>query len=136
VRVDCALLCDAATVREGLLNILGGGVTATAYETYPAPMPVTLALRVSAAREDISEGDHLLVVTVASPDGEGPVVGELRIPFVLADGAPPDNGDASAMTSFSVALPLTGFDLTGPGTYAINVAFDKLQLIDLTLDAT
>lgn len=31
MRVDCALLCDAASVREGLLNILGGGITRVTY---------------------------------------------------------------------------------------------------------
>ena len=42
-----ALLCDAATVRDSLLHILGGGIVKMAPLQYPAPIPAILALQLT-----------------------------------------------------------------------------------------
>ena len=44
MRIDTALLCDAATERDGLLNVLGGGITVATRPEFPAPLGMTLAL--------------------------------------------------------------------------------------------
>ena len=68
MRVD-AFLCDAATVREGLLHVLGGGITRIWRDRYPAELLCSLALLVSMAP---AEGDreHSLSVQIAAQDGE------------------------------------------------------------------
>ena len=46
MRVDTCLLCEAASVHEGLLNILGGGVTVVTRPEYPSELGLSLAIRV------------------------------------------------------------------------------------------
>ena len=69
MRVDTALLCDAATVREGLLHILGGGITNIARTEYPAELGVTLALRIMVHPTE-AEHPHQLRIIVQGEDGE------------------------------------------------------------------
>jgi len=44
VQLGCALHCDAVSVREGLLHILGGGVTKVMHPEYPAPLLTSFAV--------------------------------------------------------------------------------------------
>lgn len=53
MEITTALLCDAATVREGLLHVLGGGITRLWRDQLPAPLGVTLALVIDVAPEDL-----------------------------------------------------------------------------------
>lgn len=68
MRVDTALLCDAATVREGLLHILGGGITQIVRPEYPAELGVTLALRIMVHPTEM-EHPHQLQIVVQDADG-------------------------------------------------------------------
>jgi hypothetical protein len=43
MEIQAAILCDSATVREGLLHVLGGGITRLWRGTVPAPLNVALA---------------------------------------------------------------------------------------------
>jgi hypothetical protein len=47
--VEWTLLCDGAAVREGLLEIIAGGVGQVAVPRFAAPLAITLALRPRAA---------------------------------------------------------------------------------------
>ena len=49
MRIDAALLCDAATVREGLLHVLGAGVTRLYRSKLPAPLNVMFAVLIDVA---------------------------------------------------------------------------------------
>jgi hypothetical protein len=59
VQLACALLCDAASVREGLLNILGGGVTRLLRQSFPTPFGMTLALGVNLLPDEIAGTHHV-----------------------------------------------------------------------------
>jgi hypothetical protein len=80
VRIDCALLCDAATVREGLLNVLGGGVTRAYRSEYPAPLNLTLAVRILVHPTE-ADRPHTLSVRLQGEDGQAiaAVDGEFRV---------------------------------------------------------
>ena len=67
-----ALLCDAATVREGLLHLLGGAVTRIWRTGLPAALNVDLAL-VIALEESQLDLPHQVELTIANADG---VVGQ------------------------------------------------------------
>ncbi len=69
MKLDVALLCDAATVREGLLHVLGGGVTKLSRPDYPAPLGVQLAVRVTGEWSEAS-GTHKLEVALVDADSE------------------------------------------------------------------
>lgn len=44
ITLRLATLCDAASVREGLLNVLGAGITLLQRQSFPAPLTLSLAL--------------------------------------------------------------------------------------------
>jgi len=73
--VATALLCDAATVREGLLHVLGGGITRLWRPALPAELATKLAVLVDLAPEDL-ETPHELEVLI--------LCGELEIGRVMA----------------------------------------------------
>jgi hypothetical protein len=51
--IDSVVLCDAATVREGLLHILGGGITRLWRPTLPAPLALQIAVSVRVGEGDL-----------------------------------------------------------------------------------
>lgn len=69
MRIDTALLCDAATVRGGLLNILGGGIIHAERPDFPAPLAMTLALRVQMHPTELDRS-HELEILLQDEDGE------------------------------------------------------------------
>ncbi len=66
MRIDCALLCDAATVREGLLHVLGGGIAHAVRPSFPAPAAMSLAVHVWVTQDEAT-GDHVLAVRSKTP---------------------------------------------------------------------
>lgn len=48
------MLCDYATVREGLLHILGGGITRIWRDTLPAPLGAALSVQIEMRQEEDS----------------------------------------------------------------------------------
>ncbi len=75
-----ALLCDAATVREGLLHLLGGAVTRIWRTGLPATLNVDLAL-VIALEEGQLDIPHQVELTIANADGIiGQAMGAFQAP--------------------------------------------------------
>src|SRR5207302_2267086 len=68
MQVVTALLCDYASVREGLLNILGGGVNRLWRAELPAPLNLSLALMVDLHPQEVG-APHELGITVQDDDG-------------------------------------------------------------------
>ena len=68
MEIAAALLCDAATVREGLLHVLGGAITRVWSPGLPAPLGVALAAVIELAQEETAV-PHELQVEVFDPDG-------------------------------------------------------------------
>ncbi len=66
MRIQTALLCDAANVREGLLNILSGLVTRVYRDKLPAPLSVSLALVFELEQGEV-ELPHEVTVQVNDP---------------------------------------------------------------------
>jgi hypothetical protein len=62
-RTDCALLCDAVPVRDGLLHILGSGVGRVRRSQYRSLMGNDLALRFALAPDE-AHGAHQLEIRV------------------------------------------------------------------------
>ncbi len=80
MNVDCALICDFVTVREGLLHILGGGVGRIYRQTFPAPFAAGLALRVVVHSTEFG-AEHKLRVLLN--DSDGGTVAEVSSAFNL-----------------------------------------------------
>ena len=115
MKVDTALLSDAVSIREGLLHILGGGVTRIWAERFPAPINATLALRVLIPPEE-ARSPGALQLAIVGPDGEE--IGSFNLDFGV--GTP----EAEVPTSdipVPLAIPLSQVQLPGPGHYEIEV---------------
>jgi hypothetical protein len=68
MQVVTAILCDYASVREGLLNVLGGGVNRLWRAELPAPLNLSLALMVDLHPQEVGP-PHELAITVQDDDG-------------------------------------------------------------------
>lgn len=121
------MLCDAATVREGLLNVIGGGISQTTLPAFPGSVQFQVALRVVFEGDELKREPHELQVTLTDPDGGE--LERLRAEFQVGrvEGWPLDEA--------AVALPLViATELSKPGTYQIEATIDGNQLVSLPLD--
>jgi uncharacterized protein DUF6941 len=125
LRVECVLLCDAATLREGLLNVLGGGISQTTHPSFPATAQFNVAVRF-VLEDDEVEGEHELVVRLDDPDGDA--VQQLRARFT----APRPGGWALDEAAVSLPIGLVA-DLPKEGLYRVQIELDERALASLPL---
>jgi len=122
VKIDCALLCDSATVREGLLHVLGGGITRAGRPTWPAPLGLTLALRILVHPTE-ADREHKLVVRLQGEDG-------LEVARVDIDFGVNDTGTLEAGEQASLPLPIPmppQVMLPGVGRYSFELLIDGIH---------
>lgn len=77
-------LCDAATVREKLLHVLGGGITRLWKTQFPAQMDVSLALMLTLTQSEAIESHRLKVVVM---DADGKIIDQTEARFEVKPGA-------------------------------------------------
>lgn len=118
-------LCDAATVREGLLHVLGGGITRVGRPRYPAPLGLVLA-GILKLRPAEAEEKHRIRVLVHDIDGAK--MGEISGEFGVAAGPGLQPGEHLAMP---IVLPMQGVPIAKPGTYSIEILLDGQQVRSL-----
>jgi hypothetical protein len=118
VRVDVALLCDAANVRDGLLYILGGGISRITRPTWPAPLGVDLALRICAHPSE-SGTTHTLNVFVQGVDGQRHAELNMRFTPQAAVGLLPGQE-----IQLPLPLDLRQIALPAAGEYSVEVLID------------
>ncbi|MEY2468967.1 MAG: hypothetical protein QOF21_1665 [Actinomycetota bacterium] len=121
-RIASALLCDAATVREGLLHILGGGITRLHRAEYPAPMQVTLVAQVVLSPVEV-EFAHDVTAIVQTEDGEVIV----QATGHLEAGPPNPLLEPGESVVLPLVIGLHGVVLAGPGGYSIEISVDDIH---------
>jgi hypothetical protein len=130
MRVDCALLCDAATVRDGLLHVLGGGVTRMKREGYPAGLGADIGLRIMLHPTE-ADGEHTLQVILLSTDGAQ--VANLTAQFSVQK---PDDLQPGEEVAVAVPLPVRQFLLPAPGNYSFELLVDHIHQTSLPFIAS
>ena len=120
MRVDCALLCDAVTVREGLVHILGGGVTRLRRPQYPGPLNTALALRVMVHPTE-SDKPHEMEARLVKEDGDE--LARVEIGFEAAAQQIRPGEELSA----PFALPLHGLMIPHEGAYSFELLIDGVH---------
>lgn len=113
-----AMLCDAATVREGLLNVLGAGITQLNREQFPAPMGVQLALLLNASQDEMSK-NHRMKLALLHQAGDK--VAELAVDFAV--GANPGTQKAQPIT-VPIIASFQQQNLPKEGGYVIELSID------------
>lgn len=137
MRVDTALLCDWVTVREGLLNILGGGITRLWRDEYPAPLGAALALRVVLHPTE-TKTEHEFQLLLLGEDGA--TVADLLGKFgvgVDEDGNVVGLQPGGEITSLqpgeevAIAIPITivasTIGIPSPGAYSFELLIDGVH---------
>lgn len=120
MRIDTALLCDAVTVREDLLHILGGGITRINRTQFPAPLAAALALRVLLHRTEVGRL-HTMEVILAGEDGQ--MIAKVDAQFQV----PPDvlsKLKANEEVTVNLPLGLHGVLVPQVGAYAFDILID------------
>jgi hypothetical protein len=121
MKVDCALLCDAVTVREGLLHILGGGVTRVRRPHYPHSIDVELALRLLVHPTE-TDAEHRLQVRLLDADGREHA--RIDAKFKLAETGEIRPGE---MHSMCVPLPVRTMQIADAGDYSFELLIDNVH---------
>jgi hypothetical protein len=123
VRIDTALLCDEAFERNGLLYILGGGVTVVTRPGYPAPMGLTIALRILVHPTEISNA-HALEILIQDADGQQ--ITKVNVKFDAPEQAPElPVGEEPAMV-LPWSFPGNPM-LPHPGRYSLEILIDGVH---------
>ena len=116
MQLSSAMLCDAAKARDGLLYVIGGGITRIQRQTYPADLQCSLALVIDVHQSELGR-PHELEVLIQDEDGERLVAAKGGFQLAGAD----------LMVGEHVLLPFT-LDIKGklaePGAYSIEILID------------
>ena len=118
MKID-AMLCDYATVREGLLHILGGGINRLWREEYPAALGVTLGLLFEVHPTEM-DSEHTLGVVMIDADGKE--IGSVTADFQIA--ADPDKGRPGETLVLPLVVPLHQVIIPQHGAYSVEVLID------------
>lgn len=113
------MLCDYATVREGLLHVLGGGINRLWREEYPAPLGVTLALLFEIHPTEMNS-DHILQVVMIGEDGQE--IGHVNADFQVA--SDPIKGRPGENVILPLVVPLHQVVLPVSGAYSVEILID------------
>jgi hypothetical protein len=131
MRIDCALLCDAATVREGLLNILSGGITRANRTSYPAPLGMVLALRIMIHPTEISRPHQLRVLL---QDADGRQLAAMEAEIGIGDPGQIEPGEEASLP-LPLGLP-PQVALPAPGRYSFEILIDGTHQATVPFTAT
>lgn len=128
MKVVSALLCDAASVRQGLLFVLGGGITRLWRTEYPAELGASLAMMLEMHQMELSR-PHEIDVLVQGEDGAE--LARAKGGFQL-DGGDFEVGEP-ALVPFVLDLHRVG--LPSLGTYTVEIAVDGQHQHSLRVSA-
>jgi hypothetical protein len=125
------MLCDAVTVRENLLHILGGGITRINRPQFPAPLGIALALRIMLHRTEVGRL-HNMEIVLAGEDGQTivKVDAQFQVP-------PEALTSVKANEEVTVNLPLGMQGLVVPraGAYAFDILIDGTHAASVSFHA-
>lgn len=121
------VLCDTANIRDGLLNVLGAGLSELGRESYPSTLGCTVAMMLEIS-EFRQEESFNVRVAVTRPDGTAVDVK----PFEMTLTDSPGDGD-DGDSSYTVPMFLDATDLPIPeeGPYKMTLSVNGLELSTL-----
>lgn len=119
MRVNLLTLCDAGSVRENLVGLLGAGVTLFQPPSYPTQMQADLAIQLAAAAVEI--GPHTVQLSITGP-GLGSSKELMNGALDLNIGEPGTPG--GTFRTFSLVLNLSEVLIPEPGDYVIRASVD------------
>jgi hypothetical protein len=119
MKIDTCLLCDAASVREGLLFVMGGGVSQTMRPDYPSSLDVSLAMRIFVHPTEANE-PHKIVGILNDEDGHEVTKFEVQTAAIDTSGIP---AGIEPEIMFAWDFPARP-DIPHPGKYSFEILID------------
>jgi hypothetical protein len=117
------ILADYATIRDGVLNLLGGGINKLQKASFPAPMSATVALMVKPESVDDVRYEHVIDVGIAR-SATDELVAEVQLKW---SGASPDEDLLNPLPAIPIVVPTKDISLPGPGLYSLFVKLDGIE---------
>lgn len=118
-------LCDRATIREGLLHILGGGVTQCSL-ALPGPPDLDLAVLIRAENWHEMSGRHTLTTTVTHEDGES--MGTVQMAWEAPEVDPDASHPSGPLPQLPVVIPIRHIALAKDGEHFVRLQVDDVEL--------
>ncbi|MHB1535729.1 MAG: DUF6941 family protein [Acidimicrobiales bacterium] len=115
--IDLALLCSAATFRDGLLSILEGGLERFSPDGYPANIAPNLVFRLTYSEEDFGVA-HVVRASVRHTDGE--VIADVGVGVKY--GQP--RGAAPELSYYTVVIHQLLMQIRRDGVYDLQLALN------------
>jgi hypothetical protein len=114
-----AMLCDFATVREGLLHVLGGGINRLWRDRFPAAMGVSLAMVLEVHPIEASRHHRM---TIVLQDQDGKRLAEMDADFQL--NRIPDHAKPGERIIMPMSISLQSMSIPVAGTYSVEILVD------------
>lgn len=128
MKLDWAILSNAAEVQGGLAYVLGGGWDTGVRQQFPAPLMGVLCIRLLMHRSE-AERPHQVEVRVWSADGRD-IVPPVTIGMSPSGDPPPDHPagwDIGAL----MTIGMQGLPIPAAGHYSIEILVDDNHLRSL-----
>lgn len=129
MQIGAAILCDYATIREGLLHVLGGGVTRIWSDQFPAPLAGTVALLLELRRQELDRPHEFDMVVMGADGGR---LAEINGAFQVPTNPDLDIHDPQLVP---LALDLRRASLPAAGAYTIDISIDGQHRTSLRFEA-
>jgi hypothetical protein len=119
VKTTAVMLADYATVREGLLNVLGAGITKLFRDPLPAPMGVVVAILLQPMdNADLMTPHNLEVIITHVGNDEESAVAKAVMTMNAGTVA------TGPLPTLPVVVPLQSVPITATGVHQITVKLD------------
>jgi hypothetical protein len=120
VKLDWAILANAAEVQNNLIFVLGGGWDTGTRPLYPAPFQGALAMRLLLHPTEMSR-PHKVEIQLNDEDGQpiAPIIGLNTNP-----GPPPPNHPTGWDVAALVVVGMQSLMIPKPGGYSLEILLD------------
>jgi hypothetical protein len=120
--ITAALLCDAANVREGLVNVLSAGITNIKRVSYPGPLGVTLFCMVEIPADEVGRSGKVSVEVRMTDQPDREAVASIAGSWETARGS--SEPDEKVPGNFPVVVNLSQVMIPEPGYYYVKFELD------------
>ena len=124
-------LCDAANVREGLLSILGAGISSVSRPTFPAQLECVVAIQFELSG---ASPDDKIVLRVVVTGGNGEQVDVPEFETTLSK-APIEQDPPSSSVTIPFVLNASALSVPAVGNYRMALIVNGQELSALRFDA-
>ena len=127
MKIEFALLCDHASVREGMLTLVSAGVDVINRPSYPAPLGIMFAALISLEPGEIDR-EHQIELRLTRDTGTA--IASLSGGFQVVRS---DAGPRSGRTP--IVADLRNMIILEPGRYGVTVLLDSRRRARIDIDA-